>query len=109
MPFESHDHHFTADQIPEAATFLDEAAPGWADMINVERLDLWDCDFCILGQLATKHPNLTSASWPGDTPWERGKNALSVTGSAFAWGGGYQAWVREIEARRGAGTITVEV
>jgi hypothetical protein len=109
MLFESYDHRFTADEIPEAAAFLDEATPGWADMINVERLDLWDCYLCILGQLAVKHPRLTSASWPGDTPWEQAKNALSVTGAAFAWGGGYQAWVHEIETRRGAGTTTVEV
>jgi len=33
------------------AVFLDERRPGWADEIDVERLDLAECTACVLGQL----------------------------------------------------------
>jgi len=33
------------------ATFLDVAQPGWAERINLRRLDLNSCESCVLGQL----------------------------------------------------------
>lgn len=35
----------------KGASFLDEARPGWADKVDLDRLDLGDCMSCVLGQL----------------------------------------------------------
>lgn len=40
------------------AEFLDERLPGWAEMIDIERLEMEDCSQCVLGQLG---PDLLDA------------------------------------------------
>jgi len=39
-----------ATRVARGAALLDERRPGWAGEIG-RRIDLWDCDECVLGQL----------------------------------------------------------
>lgn len=40
-----------AERIERGAAFLDEKVPGWRDRIDLDVLDIGDCDRCILSQL----------------------------------------------------------
>jgi len=41
----------TSPRIERGAALLDELRPGWDKTIDVDRLDLGNCERCILGQL----------------------------------------------------------
>jgi hypothetical protein len=38
-------------RVGRGAMALDMEVPGWADKIDLDRLDLWFCNRCVLGQL----------------------------------------------------------
>lgn len=39
-------------EIARGAAFLDEKTPGWRERIDLDKLDLGECDVCVLGQLS---------------------------------------------------------
>lgn len=39
------------NSVSEAALVLDQEFPGWAHKINLSKLDMFNCEHCILGQL----------------------------------------------------------
>lgn len=41
----------TTGNVASGVAFLDEYVPGWADRINLERLDMVSHSWCIVGQL----------------------------------------------------------
>jgi hypothetical protein len=89
------------------ARFLDARRPGWAGLIDMDRLALIDdCD-CVLGQL--------------DGTYDRGRDALHLTlheefllgflagdNSAESWDRLDAAWIAEIKARRETFTFELD-
>lgn len=48
-------------QINAGVEFLNEKFPGWHNEINLDRLDMMDCDRCVLGQLMKQ--NKLGTAW----------------------------------------------
>ena len=39
------------DSVQRGMALLDAKLPGWEEGIDLDKLDLWDCELCVLGQL----------------------------------------------------------
>ena len=87
------------------ATLLDIVRPGWADQVSPERLDLSDCQACVLGQL---YGNYTEGVEKLFAMAENGTRYTVADRAGFdvVPGTTYstltKAWRREIEKRRNA-------
>lgn len=69
------------------AILLDDMSPGWYTLVDVDELDIWNAEKCILGQVY------------GD--YFTGREALGIASvSPFGFADGDRdAWIREIEKR----------
>lgn len=94
-----------AERIDLGVEFLNENAPGWRDTIDVERLDLLDLDWCILGQWYRKthdHQEPTSGYLEAmhtliggyDSDWSH-DHGFTELGSA-TWSELQEAWKWEL-------------
>lgn len=94
------------------ATILDVFRPGWADEIDLDRLDLADCYSCVLGQMFGEYgegaDQLFAMRADEDeierAAYEAGFTADPVTalrrgGRRLNYGNLTKAWRREIEKR----------
>lgn len=104
------------------ATFLDEHDPSWGDKVDITRLDLGDCQACVLGQIYgyyARAVKLFGLSLDGET--RLGFNvtydmlARAADGDEAPKNGAFDeltaAWREQIARRRlaRAGQITREV
>jgi len=98
--------------VVSTATLLDATVPGWADLIDTNRLNLWSSVSCIFGQLAddpevkAKLPGHAARDWnsllmytlqgeDGDTYY---LGQAAVVGDQYS--PQHRTWLREIERRR---------
>lgn len=112
------------DKSPESrvrrgAALLDERLPGWADRIDLDRLNMRHCGRCVLGQLHSDFFKGTEAIWPNpdSNSWEaEDRQWDEAVHHGFAWplnepdeDAGYHTlrdlWAAEIQARQ-AGDLT---
>ncbi len=86
--------------IPAAAKLLDEVKPGWANEIDMGRLDINDFNRCILGQLFSTptHNGYEAALFD---LFGAGPHSLtSLTDEVFGWRASIDKWKTEICARK---------
>jgi hypothetical protein len=57
-----------AERVNAGALWLDQHHPGWVDRINLDILDLYDCQKCVLGQMFGLYSAAPLA--PADYPTE---------------------------------------
>jgi hypothetical protein len=99
-----------AARVTAGAEFLDRVEPGWARRIDLDVLDLVDCDVCVIGQLAGVEAERGVAALVGhDVNGERWPTALgfhidvaSPDDDDWDWALLTDAWKRAITARRAA-------
>jgi hypothetical protein len=91
-----------AERVAAGVAYLDEREPGWAAQIDLEVLDLSDCDRCVIGQL---YPGINDTGRI-DTAYDPdlGFDAPATVTSARATGAAFAAldaeWKRVITERR---------
>lgn len=76
-----------------AAKALDRAKPGWADRVDVQRIDLWSSDDCVLGQVFGNY------FYSDAKPLRRGVFSAAFAPVPWRVRGTYHAWVKQICAR----------
>lgn len=98
----------TIPEVERGAAWLDENVPGWWEWIQVERLDLRQCDLCICGQLlATLELDQEISHFLGMMEPSYGFDADDgAARTQESWLASYRdrqlAWEEEILRRRGA-------
>jgi hypothetical protein len=101
-----------ADNVRRGAELLDRVQPGWADRIDLDRLDLGsDCE-CVLGQLYggpddDEDPSyLVGRRTLGLTTTEAAAEygfTVDYSGDPWSWAELDRLWMAEIRARRDTG------
>ena len=86
--------------VPGAAKGLDQLYPGWHDMVDIDRLDMFSCRNCILGQVGQ-----ATGTWTAPSSWvtlygDFILRAGDVVDGVFADDWYMEQWVTEINARR---------
>jgi len=85
--------------VERGAAFLDERDPNWPNKIDVGRLDLGDCERCILGQLYVDYDEaLTELSLSAREAERLGFNTVGPQRYWHLTAG----WIREVLSRRTA-------
>lgn len=88
------------------AAFLDQERPGWFTQINLTRLDIDSCSWCIAAQLSGKYGFTTGCKQLGLGHKKAAKFGMDSNG---AGGDEYarltRAWVKEIMFRREAAEL----
>lgn len=59
-----------AARVKRGARLLDEKVPGWAGKVNVERLDMTDCESCVVGQVFGEFMEGVEEIKPDYKTWE---------------------------------------
>jgi hypothetical protein len=87
--------------VPAAAKGLDQLYPGWQNMVDIDRLDMFSCSRCVLGQIGLSihggcyMPHMWVSMY-GDFVQRIGR----IEDGVFADNWYAEAWVAEIKARR---------
>lgn len=55
-----------AKAVAAGMVWLDENAPGWRDKIDIEALDVADCQLCVLGQIYGDYSNAPPSARYGE-------------------------------------------
>jgi hypothetical protein len=75
--------------VNQGVVYLDGRKPGWYNDVDIDDLDMMDCDKCIIGYVF------------GEDEWERlydRSGSSWITEHSFAQNG--DVWIKTIEARR---------
>lgn len=97
-----------AERVERGAALLDEKRPGWVQVIDLDRLDIWSCTDCIGGQLDGGYDATMDLLGIGHTEEAR---AHGFDGHGLSYGDGeYEAlnaaWRDLIRQRRLAASVT---
>ncbi len=57
-----------SERVAKGVELLDWASPGWDAKINLHKLAVADCDYCITGSLPDLYPISTPDLYPGSLP-----------------------------------------
>lgn len=63
-------------RVARGVALLDEKLPGWAQQIDLDRLDLGNTCNCILGQGFEGHPDVDMKDWVVTSPFDIGVREL---------------------------------
>lgn len=87
--------------IKAAAKFLDKHEPGWADRVNLDRLDMNEGHTCILGQvfMSQAEPALDGDGF-GFAVTKFGWEKVDVSDKIFGWHAPVDVWTKEILSRQ---------
>lgn len=83
------------------ANFMDENFPGWADKINLSKLDMGDCEVCIIGQAVGNYFEVIDnhSDYSG---WatEYGFDIVEIYNYKDQYSQLEEAWTEEVKNRR---------
>lgn len=94
------------DRVSRGAELLDREVPGWVKVISIDDLEMGESSWCVLGQIFGKFGTGEKSLGISDCGGELGFE-LSGTGDYSdgtverEWSLLSQAWIDEIERRRG--------